>query len=167
MPRDREDIQKVMAIAFNEGTDSDGDDGGGEAPKLRFLAGAQIDPSSLTRASARRMSSFDASARAHMSVNAHIADAKARGAYYEISFDAAVFGFTVALARRKCVPGSPRSPASRSWCTLTVEDMDPLLAASRPDLKPRDELVAVNGAAVAIRDGNNFLKDTFNSIVSE
>jgi len=135
---DRLDASRVAALAAGASSDAESGGDGPASPsgELRFLAGADLDAASVRRAASRRMSSFEASARAYTSVNAHIARAKARGAFYELAFDGATFGFTVALARRRCVPGSPRSPAARSWCTLTVEDMDAALAREGRRLAP-------------------------------
>ena len=81
---DRVDASRVAALAFGAPSDAES---GGDAPRspstsLRFLSGANLDPNSVRRAATRRMSSFEASARAYASVNAHIARAKERGAFY-------------------------------------------------------------------------------------
>ncbi|KAJ8602251.1 hypothetical protein CTAYLR_003630 [Chrysophaeum taylorii] len=76
-------------------------------------------------------------------VEAYAAAAEATGEAYEAVFEDTRLGLTLALARRPT-----EAYGDRPWCKLTVEDAEPATSI----VKPTDELVKINGKAVAIRD---------------
>ena len=74
--------------------------------------------------------------------------ARRAGTYFEIAFDEAQLGFAARLAR---VHG-PERKRPRAWCAVTVESVDDEFPVAAEHLCRGDEVVAVDGEPIAIRD---------------